>query len=301
MDPLSPLAAVATGAAIAAAALMAWWPLRAWQARRTEREFERRNPRNAEGFIVGAEPRLLTGSRAGAVLVLHGFNDSPQAVRSLADALHAAGWTVRVPALPGHARTLDAFARARATDWEGAARDELAALRRAHADVAVCGLSMGGALALLLAAEQPEVRAVVALAPYLHVSRPMSLLLLLAPVTALGPRYFKGGGKRSIHDPAAAAAIIAYRASTPRLLLELLRVTRHAFQVLPQVRQPVLMMQSREDNRIPKPAALRAFDRIGSADKTMDWLRGSGHVITVDYGHAELERRVVDWLGERLA
>jgi carboxylesterase len=298
MDALNVAALAGTAVVVA---LLVWWPLRARRARRAEAEFEAKNPRDAEGYIVGAAPRLLKGTRRGAVLVLHGFNDSPQAMRPTADALHAAGWTVRVPALPGHARTLDAFARSGARDWERAAREELAVLRREFGEVAVCGMSMGGALALLLAAEDPGVKAVVALAPYLHLSRPMTLLLLLGPIATIGPRYLKGGGKRSIHDPTAAAAIVAYRASTPRLLLELMRVTHHAYAALPRVRQPVLVMQSREDNRIPQRSAAKAFEIIGSADKTIDWLTGTGHVITVDYGHADLERRVVGWLNERLA
>lgn len=293
-----------SGAAGVVAALViivaAWWPVRAWVARRVERAFAAKYPRNADGYIIGAEPMTLKGTRPGAVLVLHGYNDSPQAMRSVAEALHGAGWTVRVPALPGHARSLREFANARAGDWERAAREELAALRAEHEAVAVCGMSMGGALALLLAAEQPTVRAVVALAPYLHLSRPMTLLLALGPVAAIGARYLTGGSKRSVHDPAAAAAIVAYRASTPRLLYELTKVTRHAYDALHRVTQPVLLMQSREDNRIPQRSAESAFAEIGSRDKTLEWLSGRGHVITVDYGHAELERRIVAWLSERM-
>jgi carboxylesterase len=278
----------------------AWWPVRAWVARRVERKFAARYPRNAEGYIIGAEPMTLQGTRPGAVLVLHGYNDSPQAMRFVAEALHAAGWTVRVPALPGHARSLREFANARARDWERAAREELRALQRDHEAVAVCGMSMGGALAFQLAAEDRSVRAVVALAPYLHLSRPMTLLLAFGPVAAIGARYLTGGSKRSVHDPAAAAAIVAYRASTPRLLYELTTVTRHAYDALHRVTQPVLVMQSREDNRIPQRSAEAAFAEIGSSDKTMEWLTGRGHVITVDFGHAELERRIVAWLGERM-
>ena len=283
------------------ALVLIWWPIRLAIAQRMERRFEVANPRNADGIIIGAEPVLLRGVRPGAVLLLHGYNDSPQAVTSLANALHAAGWTVCAPALPGHARTLDAFARSRARDWLAAARAELDALRRTHEDVAVCGMSMGGALALALAADVPEVRAVVGLAPYLHLSRAMEALLVFGPVAALGARYVSGGGKRSVHDSKAAERMIAYRASTPRLLYELTRVTRHAFARLPQVRQPVLVVQSREDNRIPQKSAQRAFDRIGSPDKTLEWLSGTGHVITVDFGHDALERRVVAWLDTRLA
>jgi carboxylesterase len=277
-----------------------WWPVRAIVAHRVERAFEARYPKNADGYIIGAEPMSLRGTRPGAVLVLHGYNDSPQAMRSVAEALHSAGWTVRVPALPGHARSLREFADARAVGWERAAREELGKLTREYEKVAVCGMSMGGALAFLLASEDQSVRAVVALAPYLHLSRPMTLLLALGPVASIGAKYVTGGGKRSVHDPAAAAAIVAYRASTPRLLLELTRVTRHAYRALSRVRQPVLLMQSREDNRIPQRSAEAAFAEIGSGDKTLEWLTGRGHVLSVDYGHTEIERRIVEWLEPHL-
>jgi carboxylesterase len=221
-------------------------------------------------------------------------------MRSVADALHARGWSVRVPLLPGHGRRLQDWAQARAVDWEHAARTELAALQSTHADVAVGGLSMGGALAFILASEQPSVRAVIGFAPYLHASMPVELLHFVAPIAAIGAKYLPGGGSRSVHDPVAAAAMIAYRASTPRLVVELEKVVVLARTDLPEVRQPVFVVQSREDNRIPEASAAEAFRRVGSSDKTMHWTTGNGHVVTVDYGHAELEAMVADWLEVRM-
>jgi carboxylesterase len=282
-------------------AALVWWPVRVAIAQRVERRFDAANPRDQEGYIIGAEPLLLRGTAPGAILVLHGYNDSPQAMASVAGALHDAGWTVRVPALPGHGRRLEEFARARAGDWEDAARRELAGLLSQHTSVAVCGMSMGGALALMLAAESPAVRAVVALAPYLHVSLGMRLLHALGPVASLGSRWVAGGGRGSIKDPEAAGRIIAYRMSTPRLLRELIRVARHARAVLGNVHQPVLVIQSREDNRIPQAAAADAFARIGSADKTLRWTSGAAHVLSVDFGHEQLERDIIGWLRTKLA
>ena len=86
--------------------------------------------------------------------------------------------------------------------------------------------------------------------------------------------------------------MIAYRVSTPRVVVELEKVVRLARQALPKVRQPVLVVQSREDNRIPAASAAAAFELIGSADKTMHWTTGNGHVVTVDYGHEAIERLV---------
>ena len=278
-----------------------WWVIRGAIARREEQDFIAEYRRDFDGIIVGAEPIVLTGTRRGAVLLIHGYNDSPQSLASVARALHARGWSVHVPLLPGHGRTLRIFAESRAEGWVYAARTHLNALQASHSEVAVGGLSMGGAIAMVLAAKNPDVRAVVTFAPYLHASMPLRLLRVLAPIAALGARYLASGGGRSVHDPVASAAMIAYRRSTPQLLIELDRIVRMARTALPRVVQPVLVIQSRDDNRIPPASAAESFESIGSQDKTLHWTSGNGHVVTVDYDHEALEQLAADWLETRLA
>jgi carboxylesterase len=282
------------------AIVVIWLVIRASIARRKERAFIATHAFGADGVLAGAEPVTLTGTRRGAVLLLHGYNDSPQSLHFMAFALNARGWTVRVPLLPGHGRQLQDWAATGAADWERASRDELAALQRTHAEVAVGGLSMGGALAFMLAAEQPSVRAVIGFAPYLHASLSVELLQFIAPVASFGAKYFASGGASSVHDPIASDAMIAYRCSTPRLAVELEKIVRLTRKGLSRVRQPVLVVQSREDNRIPAASAAEAFGMIGSTDKTLHWTTGNGHVVTVDYGHEAIEQLVVEWLESRL-
>jgi carboxylesterase len=284
-----------------AAFAAAVWIVRTVVARRDERRFEAAYTRDADGVIVGAEPIRLAGTRAGAVLLLHGYNDSPQSMASVAATLNRRGWTVWVPLLPGHGRTLQAFAKSGADAWLNGARRELAVLKAEHHDIAVGGLSMGGAIACVLAAEHPDVRALIGFAPYLRASVPLRLLDLLAPVASLGARYIWSGGMRSVHDPVAADAMIAYRRSTPRLLVQLEHVVRVARAALPRIRQPVLFVQSRQDNRIPAHHTAEAFTLLASTDKTLHWVTGSGHVVTVDYGHDRIEEFVAHWLESRLA
>ncbi len=278
-----------------------WWRIRRRAGERAERAFEARFTRDADGIIVGAESIRLTGTRRGAIVLLHGYNDSPQALAGVAREMHARGWSVRVPLLPGHGRTLQAFAASHAEEWIAAARRELHEALAEHAEVAVGGLSMGGAIAVILAARHPKVKAIVGFAPFLHAAWPLRLLSLFSPIAALASRYMASGGQHSVHDRVAAASMISYGCSTPRLLAQLAYVLRLARRVLPDVRQPVLMMQSREDNRIPPSAAEEAFARLGSADKTLVWTTGAGHVITVDFGHEALERQAADWLESRLS
>src|SRR5687768_17522757 len=89
-----------------------------------ERDHSRRFTLSPDGIVHGAEPISLEGSPTHAVLVLHGFNDTPQSVSLFAAALHGAGWTVRVPLLPGHGSTLTAMAQGRARAWLAHARAE---------------------------------------------------------------------------------------------------------------------------------------------------------------------------------
>ena len=281
-----------------AAGLLAARSLLAW---RLVRDTARRLPVGPAGIVAGAEPfELPARADAPGLLLLHGFGDTPQTLRYLAAALHAAGFGVRVPLLPGHGRTLAEFARSGADAWLGHARGELDAVMARHARVGVVGLSMGGALAATLAAATPGVRALALLAPYLSMPRTVRRLARIHPLLTLGAPYLPGRGERSIHDPAEASRNLAYGVVTPRLLRELLTVVERAQAALPGLRAPTLMLQSCEDNRIPMEAAEREFARIGAPDRQLEWLDGCGHLITVDHGHAAVAARTVAFLSAHL-
>ena len=103
--------------------------------------------------MPGAEPLAVDGGPIGAV-VLHGFTGTPQGVRDWGLALAEAGLTVTVPRLPGHGTRWQDMARTRWTDWYAEAERAFDELRRCCAEVFVCGLSMGGTLALRLAEQR---------------------------------------------------------------------------------------------------------------------------------------------------
>src|SRR6185503_578138 len=104
------------------------------------------------GVVVGGEAFVLDRAGAPAILLLHGGGDTPQSLRYLADVLHARGFHVSAPLLPGHGRSIRDFQQTTADALAAAVRDEYTALCQSHDWVAVIGLSMGGALAVPLAA-----------------------------------------------------------------------------------------------------------------------------------------------------
>jgi len=249
-----------------------------------------------DGIVAGAEPiDLPTDGRYGLLLV-HGFGDTPQTLQYLATHMHERGWGVRAPLLPGHGRTLDEFAATRADQWIDFAREELVKLRARYETVAIVGLSMGGSLATILAADTRDVRALVLLAPYLSMPTRLRRAAGMHRVLGVVFPFLRGRGDRSVRDPVEAARNLAYGFTTPRLVFELGRVVDRARAAAPAVSTPTLVVQSRQDNRIPPDAAERAFTLFTAPDRRLLWTEGNGHIITVDYGRDAVFTAVTDWL-----
>src|SRR5258706_437366 len=81
-------------------------------------------------------------------------------------------------------------------DWIGAARDELQSMRR-DGPVALSGLSLGGAIATILAAESTGVPALVLLAPYVALPDSIRRFLRVRIVATLATVYLKSRDERS--------------------------------------------------------------------------------------------------------
>jgi carboxylesterase len=285
---------------LAAAAVAAYAAVRTAYAARHERAFARRWPAGDDGVIPGARTIDLEAQGQGAgraALLLHGFGDTPQTLAALAEYLHARGWSVRVPLLPGHGRTLPAFAASRADAWIDFARGEWERYRERHPRAALVGLSMGGAIASVLAAESSSPPPALALvAPYVSMPTTVRRAARVHWLVGAAFPYVSGGGERSVHDEEARAQSLAYGSCTPRLLAELADVVARARRALPALRMPTLVVQSRHDNRIPPEAAARAFELVGAPEKELVWTDVGGHIITVDVGRERVFALVADWL-----
>lgn len=261
-----------------------------------ERLSAQRRRLGPDGIVIGGAGFSLPRPGRPAVLLIHGAGDTPQTLRYLGDALFAHGFHVDAPLLPGHARALRAFRRTSAHDWITTVRASYSELKRAHESVSVVGLSMGGALAVRLAAEHPEIPALCLLAPYLALRDSFDRAARTSLIWGALIPVFRSSEGASILDPDEQAKSLAYGVFTAAALRALRETVARARDALPRVSSPTLFVQSRGDNRtLPRDAEL-AFDRVGAAEKRLEWVTGAAHVITVDFGRDRVIELVIDWL-----
>lgn len=270
-----------------------------WRVRRTRALDALRLPLGHDGVVVGAGSIALDASPTHAVLILHGFGDTTQSVRQLAEFLHEVhGWTVRAPLLPGHGARLADFDRFGSDHWRATVHREYAALRAHYSTVTMVGLSMGGALATMEAATSPTLPAMVLLAPYLTPPASAERLAPLADVINLMVPYLRGGDRaKSIFDPAARARALGAGAAPPKRVRDLVSVAHDARFAAADVHAPTLIVHSRTDYRLPVPLAERhASFFTGASIVEHQWVEGSGHVITVDYCKEQVWAATASWL-----
>jgi Esterase/lipase len=191
---------------------------------------------------------------------------------------------------------MDAFTRSRADEWIDAARRSLLEMRSRSDAVSVVGLSMGGALAVLLAAEVRDISALVLIAPYLGMPRTLRLAAATHWVWGRFAGEMNGRSPRSIRDPIEREKNLAYGAVTGRMLFELSKVMTRARKALRAVTAPTLIVQSREDPRISPDVAEFALKELGAKKKKLIWTEGAGHIITVDFGRERVFSEVEKWL-----
>ncbi|MDX3310353.1 alpha/beta hydrolase [Streptomyces sp. NPDC054884] len=227
--------------------------------------------------LPGAEPYRHEGGEVG-VLLCHGFTGSPQSLRPWARYLAEQGLTVSLPLLPGHGTRWEDMALTGWQDWYAEVDRELHALRRRCAKVFVVGLSMGGALALRLAAKHGEgVAGVVVVNPANKVHGLSAYALpvarhLVRTTRGIASDIAKEGALESGYD-----RVPLHSAHSLRVFLRLVDGE------LPQVTQPLLLLHSTQDHVVPPADSARVLGRVSSTDVTEILLEQSYHVATLDH------------------
>lgn len=239
-------------------------------------------------YLAGGEPFSFGPDGGPGALVLHGFTGSPFEVRALGELLHENGFGVIGPALPGHATHESDLAQIGAQDYIDGAERAFEEARRRFSRVYLLGLSLGGALSLYLSTRH-TVSGVVC----------FSTPVFLDPFVA-GAVPFLNRFVPTLRTPANFAAwqgnVVGYTTVPVNAAPPVLEVLAMAKDILPKVRAPLLIVQSKADPTSPARNAEYIRDTVGSADVRVVMLDGHDHLITVRPRLQRFAPAVLDFL-----
>src|SRR5512146_2320437 len=117
-------------------------------------------------LIATAEPFLFPGSRTGCLLI-HGFTGTPKEMRWMGEYLAARGLSGLGVRRAGHATRPEDMIRSRWTAWVASAEGGYHLLRGLADRIYLIGLSMGGALSLLMSTRL-DVQGVICISTPIH-------------------------------------------------------------------------------------------------------------------------------------
>lgn len=233
------------------------------------------------------------GSGPRGALLLHGFAGTPPELRRLGEHLAARGWRCHAPALAGHAATPEDLERTTWQDWAASAREALDRLRGECEQVVVAGQSMGGTMALHLAAHDDRIRAVATLAAPLWLS---DWRVRLLPVAKYLLRWQFPGDDVDLFWPNAVEELHSYGRRPTRAIHQLSVFLGTVRRELALVRQPVLVLHGGRDRTIdPRNAEEISRGLVCSLAVERHVYPRSGHGMSVDVDREDINARVLAW------
>ncbi|MEX2598338.1 MAG: alpha/beta fold hydrolase [Dehalococcoidia bacterium] len=249
-----------------------------------------------------------------AALLVHGFPGTPADVRPLGKSLHAAGWTVDAPLLPGFGPDLATLPDRSYAEWVDAVASRVDLLKQDHSPVVVLGHSMGGALSLLTTT-LVHADGQILLAPYWRFGQPIHHLLW--PVLRPFVRRWRPLKKANFQDPRVRNSVLRMlpdidlddpraqdelrRFVVPTHLLDQLRrLGGVAYAAARRSRVRTLVVQGTRDRLVHPAATAKLFLRLANP-APLELVDGSHNVIKPDDGAWEhVEAAVLRFAGSLL-
>lgn len=219
------------------------------------------------------EPFLFEAGKR-AVLLLHGFTGHSADVRMIGRYLEKKGYTSYAPIYRGHGRSPEELIESSPSQWWEdvlAAYDYLKSL--GYEEIAVAGLSMGGALGIKLASLK-EVKGVIPMCTPMFFDNDKQLT---QSFLLFGKRFkqFEKKEKEVIQEELE----LLYEASRP-LFKEIEHFITELSKQVDLVYTPSFIVQARKDEIINPESANYLFEHIEAEHKELKWYENSGHAIT---------------------
>lgn len=255
----------------------------------------------------------VAGDGRKGVLLLHGMTGAPGEMRLVARHLRRAGLGVTAPLLAGHGQDTAALLRSSWRDWLASARAAYLKLAAQVDEVYVAGICVGGALALALCAEFPQIKGAAVYSmtfeydgwnmPRWGAAAPLIQVVAHLPgfrrISVVEP-YPYGLKDLRLRELASRADANLIPGALDRMplgsLYEMYRLGKHVERLGPSIVTPTLIVHAREDD-MSHPRNAERLQRALAGPAELMMLEDSYHMIHVDRQHALVAERTAAFFG----
>jgi carboxylesterase len=227
------------------------------------------------------------------VLLVHGLTATAAEVRPLAVSLHAQGYSVAAPLLPGHYTHPDDQNRVKWQDWTRSVEHAYSELKSLCKKVVVGGESAGGLLTLYLAARNPDIVALLLYALALRLSyRPFEMIGLYC----LSP-FIRWVPKRNMDSN---ELWQGYPVNPLKGVVQLRKLQKVVLPRIKQIHQPLMIIQNELDRRVHPSVPDLIYNQISSTVKEIHWMRNSAYCVIIDHEMDKVTRLTLDFIDRAL-
>jgi carboxylesterase len=255
----------------------------------------------------------VQGDGRKGVLLLHGMTGAPGEMRLVGRRLQRAGLGISAPLLAGHGQDKAALLRSTWRDWLESAREGYHRLAAEVEEVYVAGVCVGGALALALCAEFPQIKGAAVYSmtfeydgwnmPRWGAAAPVIQLVAHLPLVrriSLAEPYPYGLKDLRLREAASRPDNSLIPGAIDRMplgsLYEMYRLGKHVERIGPSIATPTLIVHAREDDMSDLRNAERLRRALGGPAELLV-LEDSYHMVHVDRQHALVAERTAAFFG----
>ena len=220
-----------------------------------------------KSFVLGRSKRRA--------LVLHGFPGTPAEMLPVAEILVQGGLEVHGPLLPGFGMDIENLGQAHWQDWVRAAQRAWTEMQEGAEETLLLGFSMGGAVALKLAADPDRL---VLLAPFSRLADPRAKVLPVVQYVLPQLKPFQNADftqevvrsqfrrlepTLDLDDPEVQRELREKVVLPTSSLVQLQRIGRAATRAAPRITTPTLVLQGKDDTTVSPADTRRLVKRLG--------------------------------------
>jgi carboxylesterase len=197
--------------------------------------------------------------------------------------------------LAGHGTDVKDMIRTRYQDWLASVEDGWNYMQGQTERVFVIGLSLGGVLSLTFSAKFPVAGVVALSAPYeMPSTLAKTLGPLLIPMSKIIPTMKKG--EDYWFNPEMEKDHVCYPTDPVRPAYELMQLLKVMRSLLPTIKVPALVIQSRDDASVLPENGIKVFEHLGSPNKKHIWIEKANHVITRDGDTSKVFKPIAEFI-----